>query len=295
MAASGLLHEKYAQHLPFERKGAYHFSSTGHPLQKAHPKSAVCCSCTVRSTLCICLLLIYFLSLAFVSTPGTCRPCNLLPLQQLLPIQMVVGVIELWFLYVVTSIQWPLAHRASHQLLVSICSMVQTQLCTFLIINHQSDKGFIAESRQQPIQASNTLWILCQHNNLLFAEFCLKIPMLFLALIYLLTCISLVGFNKAMKLHVFTFFTNPELLHIQYIYNIILGILPRLTKVFSKYAVKENRIKFHRECQSISSGKHPMNHFIIKNTIIKVDYQLRDKGIYISLYFQHPVGFFIVS
>lgn len=59
----------------------YTISATHKPGQKAHPKSAVGCSCTVRSTLCICLLLIYFLSPAFISTPGTCRPCNLSPLQ----------------------------------------------------------------------------------------------------------------------------------------------------------------------------------------------------------------------
>lgn len=75
----------------------------GDPLQKAHPKSAVCCCCAVRSTLSMLLLLMYFLSPAFTSTSGTCRSCNLLPLKQLLPIQLVVGVIELWFLCVVTS------------------------------------------------------------------------------------------------------------------------------------------------------------------------------------------------
>lgn len=71
--------------------------------------------------------------------------------------------------------------------------------------------------------------------------------------------------------------------------------MPQLPKVFSKYAVKENGSKFHRQCHSISSGKYPVNHFIIKNKIIKIVYQLRDKGIHISLYLQHPVRFFTVS
>jgi len=103
---------------------------------------------------------------------------------------MVVGGIELWFLCAVTSRQWPLACRGTCQLLVYIWLTFQTQLCTFLIINQQSDKGYIAESRQQPIQNSNTLWILCQHIYLLFAVFCLKIPMLF-HFIYLFTYLLL--------------------------------------------------------------------------------------------------------
>lgn len=100
--------------------------------------------------------------------------------------------------------QWPLACRATRQLLVYIWLTFQTRLCTFLIINQQSDKGYIAESRQQPIQTSNTLWILCQHIYLLFAVFCLKIPMLFhlfylfiYLVSYLLTYFFLAGVNKA--------------------------------------------------------------------------------------------------
>lgn len=95
------------------------------------------------------------------------------------PIQMVLWGIKLWLFCIGKTRQWLLACRATHLLLVYIWLIVQTQLCTFLIINQQSDKEYIAECRQQPIQISNTLWILCQHVYLLFAAFCLKIPMLF--------------------------------------------------------------------------------------------------------------------
>lgn len=205
----------------------------GDPLQKGQPKSAVCCCCTIGSALCMLLPLILSPTsspwLYQASTPGTCRSCNLLPLKFLSSIQMVVGGTELWFLCVVISRQWPLACRATRQLLVYIWLTFQTQLCTFLIINQQSDKGYIAESRQQPIQTSNTLWILCQHIYLLFAVFCLKIPMLFhlfFLFIYLLTYFSLAGFNKGVKLHLLTFLQtlNGGLLYIKQIYNIIFGI-----------------------------------------------------------------------
>lgn len=129
------------------------------------------------------------------------------------PIQMVLWGIKLWLFCIGKTRQWLLACRATHPLLVYIWLIVQTQLCTFLIINQQSDKEYIAECRQQPIQISNTLWILCQHVYLLFAAFCLKIPMLFhfiYLFVWLFIYFSLAGFNKAIKLHLLTFFTNPE-------------------------------------------------------------------------------------
>lgn len=194
-------------------KGNKHIISATHkpgdPLQKAHPKSAVCCCCTVGSALSMRLPLILFPPTLYqASTPGTRRSHNLLPLKLLFPIQMVGGGIELRFLCVVTSIQWPPACRATCQLLVYIWLTFQTQLCTLPIINQQSDKGYIAEPRQQPIQTSNTLQILCQHIYLLFAVFCLKIPALF-HFIYLFTYFSLAGFNKAVQIHLLTFFHKP--------------------------------------------------------------------------------------
>lgn len=80
----------------------------GHPLQKAHPKSDVCCCCcTVRSTLSTLLPLIYSLSLAFMrlvllvlAGPATC--CHFNSYSQS---RWWLRLIELWFLCVVTSTQ----------------------------------------------------------------------------------------------------------------------------------------------------------------------------------------------
>lgn len=55
-----IFHSKEKEHIV----SAIH--KPGHPLQKAHPKSAVCCCCTIRSTLPMLLLLIYSLSPAFI-------------------------------------------------------------------------------------------------------------------------------------------------------------------------------------------------------------------------------------